>query len=139
MNFLKDVQIFTLPNISDAQGYLVPFESSSVFKINIQRIFFVSSYKGAFRGKHAHKSLTQVVICVSGKCNVICDDGHETKDFLLNKSSMALKIPPGIWAEQLSLEDNTVLAVMCDYPFDEDDYIRDYKEFLMYRKNGRQD
>ena len=47
--------------------------------------------------------------------------------------SRALLVPPGIWAEQVYEGDDTVLMVLCDLPYDEADYIRDYTEFLAFR------
>lgn len=116
------------------QGYLAAFDAAKDFQIDVKRFFIVSSHKNAQRGKHAHKALTQILICVSGSCRVLVDDGQEKKEYLLDRPNLALKIPNHIWAEQNSESDNTVLVVACDLPFDENDYLRNYDDFLEFRK-----
>lgn len=125
-----------MPIHLDVEGFLAAYDAVSDFQIDVKRIFVVSSHKDAQRGRHAHKELTQILICVSGICRVTIDDGTDRKDILLDRPNLALKIPNHIWAEQNSEMDNTVLVVACDLPFDENDYIRNYDDFLKYRESG---
>ena len=74
------------------------------------------------------------MVCVQGACRLICDDGEERRDFVLDIANQAIVIPHGIWAEQYYLEEGTVLIVLCDLPYDENDYIRDYDAYLAFRK-----
>lgn len=133
MNKVQNVTLMEMPIHLNDQGYLAAFDAAQDFQIDIQRLFVVSSHLDAKRGKHAHKDLTQILVCVSGACKVLVDDGYEKQEFLLDRPNLALKIPPHIWAEQYSKSDNTVLVVACDLPFDENDYIRDYDNFLKFR------
>ena len=136
MNTVQDVELKKMPIHLDVQGYLAAFDAAQDFQMEIKRIFVVSSHVNAQRGKHAHKALTQILICVSGACRVLVDDGITKQEFLLDKPNLALKVPAHIWAEQNSLFENTVLVVACDLPFDEDDYIREYDHFLKFRQLG---
>jgi dTDP-4-dehydrorhamnose 3,5-epimerase-like enzyme len=95
----------------------------------------VKAEKNAVRGRHAHKLCSQFLVCSSGEALVTCSDGDETFEFLLNKPSMGLLIPPGIWSEQLYLTENTVLTVLCDRVYEAEDYIREYSIFLEFRKS----
>jgi dTDP-4-dehydrorhamnose 3,5-epimerase-like enzyme len=122
-----------LPKFLDKQGFLIAFDAASHFQINLRRVFVVSGHGGAVRGKHAHKALTQILVCLSGACRVTCDDGIATQEVLLDRPELALVIPPGIWAKQDYIDRKNVLMVMCDLPFDEGDYIRDYEEFMAFR------
>jgi dTDP-4-dehydrorhamnose 3,5-epimerase-like enzyme len=131
---LCDIRIVNVPCFFDLQGQLVSFNGISDFGINIQRVFVVTGLANSLRGRHAHKELSQIMICVQGSCRVICDDGEERKEFLLNQSNQALILPNGIWAEQIYDEANTVLMVLCDLPYDESDYLRDYNDYLNFRK-----
>lgn len=125
-----------VPNHLDRQGYLVAFDGAADFQLNIRRVFVVSGYAGAVRGKHAHRDLTQILVCVSGMCRVVCDDGQSKREVLLDRPDVALRIPNHIWAEQYYLHENTVVMVLCDFPYDENDYIRNYDDFLAFRKAG---
>ena len=105
--------------------------------ISVNRFFIVKSDANTKRGEHAHKNLTQLLICMHGTCDVICNDGENKENVLLDSPSRGLLIPPGIWAEQIYLEDHTTLLVACDAAYDETDYIRDYNEFLKFRLEGK--
>lgn len=133
MSTVEHIRPITLPSYAEL-GKLIVAEVGKEIAVPIQRVFWVCGEPGAQRGSHAHKDLTQILVCVHGSCTVICDDGQARKEFLLDESEKALEIPPGIWAEQIYSSAETVLLVMCDLPFDEADYIRDYKEFISYRK-----
>lgn len=128
-NFIKDLNIIEFPVLD---GNLIVAEKTRL-PINVKRFFIVKGQKDIKRGHHAHRQLTQYLICVHGVCEVACDDGESKKIFHLSRVNQALLIPPGIWAEQIYHEKDTVLLVACDAEYDESDYIRDYDEFLQYR------
>ena len=100
----------------------------------VKTIIIVKGNKNETRGRHAHRHVTQYLVCVHGKCRVLCDDGANKKIFELADTTHALLLPPGIWAEQTYLEQDTTLMVVCDALYDEADYIRDYALFLQYRE-----
>jgi len=100
----------------------IPFE--------IKRIFIVEAGAGQLRGKHSHRKCRQLLICSHGRVDVRCTDGEWEKIFLLNEPSTALLIPSGIWAEQTYTQQSNTLTVLCDLPYDEDDYIRDFEQYL---------
>ncbi len=133
-NTIKDIQLLELPMLGEENGSLVVMEALDDVPIEIQRVFVVKGFTGAVRGQHAHRELTQVLTCVHGTCEVICDDSHHKKTVKLVSSNQALCIPPGIWAEQLYEAEDSVLVVLCDKHFDEQEYIRDYSDFLKYRQ-----
>lgn len=136
MNSLDNVRIVDAPCFPDEQGLLVTYNEISDFGIDIQRVFVVTGHANSIRGRHAHKSLTQILICVRGTCRVICDDGVQRREFTLDQANYALVVPNGIWAEQFYVEEGTVLVVLCDLQYDESDYIRDYDAYLAFRKRG---
>ena len=68
---------------------------------------------------------------------MICDDGNKQIEFLLKSDSEAILVPHGIWAEQNYLKDNSVIIVFCDQSYDEQDYIRDYDEYLEWKKEQK--
>ena len=100
----------------------------------MKRNFLVKGKKGALRGKHAHKLLSQVVICISGKCELFLTDGIDEKHLILSNWSKAILIPPMIWAEQKYLQDDTVISVFCDRYYEENDYIHNFDEYLLLNR-----
>lgn len=130
---IGDLQLFKLPRIEDQRGSLLAIQPGPHLPFNIGRVFIVQANAGITRGNHAHKTCNQYLICMAGAVEVVCDDGDEKAAFLLDGPSQALWIPPGIWATQTYRRNDSELIVLCDLPFDEDDYIRDYASFKAYR------
>jgi dTDP-4-dehydrorhamnose 3,5-epimerase-like enzyme len=118
-----------------ADGRLIAMEQGLHVPFPIKRAFVVCDMPaGAERGGHAHKQTNQFLVTTSGCCRVVCDDGQTQQVHLLDKPDEGLWIPPGIWATQTYITANSVLVVLCDTIYDEDDYLRDYPEFLIWRK-----
>lgn len=135
MKKLEDVLEISLRSFNDPKGVLIPIESKVDCLIDIKRVFYVHGAPvGEVRGKHSHKKTVQVLICVSGKCEVICDDGEERKTYILDEPNKALYIPEGVWAEQKYINEGTVLMVLCNTKYDINDYVFDYDKFLKSKK-----
>ncbi len=124
-----------LPTHLEDQGSLVVMENTGTPPFSIARVFLVQAGKNVVRGNHAHKLCSQFLVCSSGEVLVTCTDGDEEVEFLLNQPNLGLLIPPGIWSEQLYLIENTVLTVLCDRVYEAGDYIREYSDFLNFRKS----
>lgn len=133
MSTIENITEFSFPNFKDKLGELTVYEGNKNIPYNISRIFVVSSSEGKKRGSHAHIACSQLIVCMTGKCLIKCDDGNQSKEFILDKSSQGILIPPMIWAEQVYLEDNSNIMVICDRPYEEDDYIKEYQKFLSCR------
>ena len=97
----------------------------------IKRLFFVKSKTLQLRGNHAHKKCIQTLICLNGKIDVTIDNSKEKKNVILDSPLKCLTIYPGVWSSQL-YDPNSSLMVLCSEIFDENDYIRDYKEFIQF-------
>ena len=65
-----------------------------------------------------------------------CDDSCTTEIYVLDNPNFGLFIPPGIWADQKYIENNTILTVLCDRPFEEADYLRNYEDFMLFAKQN---
>lgn len=133
MHNLTDIQLISFPAFNTSEALLVVYEGSKKVPFNISRLFTVKASEKCTRGFHAHKECTQVLIVLNGECKIICDDGANRNEIILNKSSEGLLIPPTIWAEQ-EYQSDTVLMVLTDKHYDENDYIRNYENFLDFRK-----
>lgn len=129
--------IMDLPKMSDPRGNLTFIESNKHIPFDIKRIFYIYDVPtGANRGAHAHRTLKQFIICLSGSFDVKVDDGNQKKIIHLNRPWQGVYIPPMIWAAETNFDPGSVcLLVVSDF-YDESDYYRNYDEFLeALRKN----
>lgn len=115
-------------NISVVQnGYTVPFD--------IKRVYYLYDVPGGeSRGAHAHKELNQLIIAASGSFRVTLDDGCVKRSFMLNRPYQGLYVKPGIWRDLDDFSSGAVCLVLASEVYQAEDYIRDYDEFLNYRK-----
>ena len=133
---MKSIRLINFDYCKETDGDLVVVEGhSDNVPFSIARIFNVRADKGSTRGRHAHRECTQLLICTNGTVEVTCDDGKQTSTYILDEANHGLLIEPGIWAEQKYIKENTVLTVLCDFLYDEGDYIRNYKDFLENKCN----
>lgn len=115
----------------DDRGSLVAIEGNIDIPFNIERVYYVfGTEKEAIRGKHAHKNLEQVIICTSGSCDFILDDGQKRETIKLDKPSKGLYIANNIWREFTNFSPDCVVMVLASEKYDESDYIRHYQDFL---------
>jgi dTDP-4-dehydrorhamnose 3,5-epimerase-like enzyme len=133
---LADICEIELPLHTRGDGSLIPLEQGKTLPFPVRRIFFVLAIDGAVRGQHAHKQCQQLFLCPRGEIEVECNDGKNTRRFLLVRPNQALLIPPGIWAAETYRGNDSVLTVLCDRPYEEDDYLRSYEAFRGWRKNN---
>ena len=88
------------------------------------------------RGGHAYKTTEELVIALSGSFDVVIDDGKERKTFVLNRSYYGLYIPKGLWREMINFSTNSLALEFASTPYDKNDYIRNYNDFLKLKTNG---
>lgn len=117
----------------DDRGMLISLEANINVPFDIRRVYYLfDTCTEAQRGFHAHKKLKQVLICVSGSCVIVLDDGVDRREVLLDDPGVGLYLESGIWREMHSFSEGAVLMVVASELYDEADYIRDYNEFISY-------
>jgi dTDP-4-dehydrorhamnose 3,5-epimerase-like enzyme len=120
-----------LPLRGDERGSLVAVEGGNQIPFDIARVYYIFGTAPAVaRGFHAHHTLDQYAICVSGSCMMRVDNGFESRELRLDRPDRALQLGPMIWHEMHGFSPDCVLLLVADAPYDEADYIRDYDEFL---------
>jgi len=124
-------QILDFPIHGDYDGNLIALEKGKDFPFDIRRVYYIWGTKpDIIRGKHAHRNLEQVIVCVSGSCDFVLNDGKQKKIVSLNTPSKGLYIKHNIWREFTNFSRDCVLMVLASQYYDENDYIRNYDEFL---------
>ena len=114
----------------DYNGKLVALEQGDSIPFDIKRVYYIWDTKSnIIRGKHAHKKLEQIIICVSGSCDFILDDGKERQTVHLNNPAQGLYIKSNIWREFTNFSNGCVVMVLASEHYNEADYIRDYAIF----------
>jgi len=117
----------------DERGQLVSLEEYIDIPFTIKRVYYMyDTLEGVVRGHHAHKSLQQILVCIHGSCKVKLDNGHETKIVPLEKPYEGLYVSNVVWREMYDFSSDAVLMVLASEIYNEEDYIRDYDEFLEF-------
>lgn len=125
-----EIKIIKIPKIEDPRGNLSVIENN-VIPYEIKRVYYLYDVpSGAERGGHSHKEQHEFLIALSGSFDVILDDGKEQEKVTLNKPFEGLLISNGIWRELKNFSSGAVCLVVASDVFSEDDYIREYEEFL---------
>jgi hypothetical protein len=117
------------------KGNISVVENRETIPFDVERIYYLYDVPGGeSRGGHAHKELQQLIIAASGSFSVTIDDGNVKRTFLLNRPYQGLLIVPGIWRTLDDFSAGSVCLVLASHKYDAEDYIRDYEEFLKYKK-----
>lgn len=115
----------------DPRGKLVALQGGHEVPFDIARVYYLyDTTPDVVRGHHAHLALRQWLVCVSGSCRIILDDGHRRRDVVLDDPATGLLIDALIWREMADFSPGAVLLVLASERYDEADYIRDHDRFL---------
>lgn len=132
-----DCRLIYLPKIGDRNGHITAINGNEEIGFQINRVFYLFDIPaGESRGAHAHKDCHQFLVAGSGGFEVHVDDGHLKQVFILNQPSIGLHIPPGIWASEQNFYSGSICVVLASHEYNENDYIRDYDNFLKFKNNG---
>lgn len=130
-------QLMQLNVVGDKRGKLISLESHKNIPFEIKRVYYIyDTSLEQMRGKHAHQNLEQLYIAINGKCEVILDDAITQESVWLESPNVGLYIGKNIWREIRFFDDCKLVVLASDY-YDENEYIRDYGEFLkVIKKNN---
>ena len=128
---MKNYKIINFNILGGKNSPLISLEKDKDIPFEIKRIYYIfNTAKDVERGFHAHKNLKQIVIALKGSCNFILDDGYKKIDIKLDNEKKGIFIQGIIWREIKNISDSCILLVIASENYDENDYIRDYNEFL---------
>ncbi|MDD6843934.1 MAG: FdtA/QdtA family cupin domain-containing protein [Prevotellaceae bacterium] len=124
-------KIIDLPKILDPRGNLTVAQSMDHIPFNVSRVYWVYDVPaGESRGGHAHKQCREFIVAASGSFTVTLDDGYTQTSYHLNHPWQGLYVETGVWRTLNDFSSGAVCLVLASDPFEEDDYIRDYNDFL---------
>lgn len=125
------VRLVQLPLIVESRGSLSYGQYDEHLPFVPIRYFIVFDVpREEVRGNHAHRRVTQALVCVKGSLTVTLDDGTNRDRVTLDSPARALVIPPLVWATQENFSADGVLLVLSSEIYEADEYVRDYAEFL---------
>ena len=121
---------------SDRKGNLSVVENGQTLPFDVKRVYYLYDVPGGEnRGSHAHKELSQLIIAASGSFTVTLDDGKCKRSFFLNRPYQGLYVKPGMWRDLEDFSSGAVCMVLASDVYLKEDYIRDYQEFLDFRRS----
>ena len=136
---VRGVTLHRLPEVEDLRGNLSVGEIGADVPFEVKRYFLVHGVPNMeIRGEHAHRQCHQFLIAVHGSIRVVADDGVSRAEFVLDRPSLGLHLPPMTWGIQYRYSADAVLLVLASHHYDGGDYIRDHDEFLtlVHRDGG---
>ncbi|MDO5774803.1 MAG: FdtA/QdtA family cupin domain-containing protein [Spirochaetales bacterium] len=117
------------------KGNLTVVQNEKEIPFDVKRCYYLYDVPGGEeRGGHSHKQLRQLIIAASGSFDVRLDDGHVKRTFTLNRPYQGLFVVPGIWRDLDNFSSGSVCLVLASEVYQKEDYIRDYNEFLEWKK-----
>lgn len=127
---LSLISTIEFPPLGDERGSLVALETHKTIPFDVKRVYYIFGTKfGVSRGFHAHRALKQVMVCVTGKCRMVLDDGLNREEVWLDSPTKGIFVSGLVWREMHDFSADCVLLVLADQHFNESDYIRSYEEF----------
>ena len=134
-NTVNDCRVTELDKNHREKGNITVLENSKIIPFDIKRIYYLYDVPGGEqRGGHAHKELSQLIIAAGGSFDVELDDGNNKRTITLNRPYQGLHVVPGIWRELKNFSSGSTCLVLASNIFETEDYIRDYNDFLNYKK-----
>jgi hypothetical protein len=126
-----NVNLVDLPKILDPRGNLSFIEEENHIPFKIARAYWVYDVPGGeFRGSHAFRQNEEFIVALSGSFDVILHDGFEEKKYSLNRSYYGLFVPKLTWRKLENFSTNSLALILASTVYSENDYIRDFDQFL---------
>lgn len=128
-------QLLTLPKVFDPRGSLSFLEAGKNVPFAIRRTYWIFDVPGGeTRGSHAFKNSHELIVALSGSFHVELHDGERPQSFVLDRSYKGVYVPPLQWRTLTNFSTNSVALVLSSSDYDEEDYIRDFSQYVRIRK-----
>ncbi len=128
---MANYKLVDLKIMGDERGSLIALEGNKNVPFEIKRVYYIFGTKeGVVRGRHAHRTLKQLVVAVKGSCDFVLDDGKKRVYIRLDNPAVGLYVEDMIWREMENFSEDCVLMVLANEYYNGSDYVKDYDEFL---------
>ena len=135
---IHNCNVVEMTKIHNPAGNITIVQNGDFLPFDVKRVYYLYDVPGGSeRGGHAHKNLEQLIIAASGSFDVVLDDGRNKKVIELNRPYYALYIMPGIWREIINFSSGAICLVLASEKYDPEDYIKDYQEYMKFKKGFR--
>lgn len=137
---VHDCELILLPRMYDRRGSLTAICNCDHIPFDVVRTYYLYDVPGGeSRGGHAHRDLQQLIVSVMGAFDVVLDDGFEQKIIRLDRAYYGLYVPNLIWRELINFSSGANCLVLASLKYCEEEYIRNYTEFLGIKTGARND
>jgi len=131
---VSDCKFLDLPQVHKVAGNITALNNGKEINFEIRRVYYLYDVPGGEgRGGHAHRQLYQLIVAGSGSFDIHIDDGKTRQSFHLSRPYKGLLLPPGLWRELDNFSSGAICLVLASAIYSEEDYIRNYQEFLKYK------
>ena len=132
---VNDCIVMDLPKVVDGRGNLSIIESRRQIPFEIERAYWIYDVPGGDeRGGHAYRRNEEFIVALSGSFDVVIRDGKQERVFSLNRSYHGVYVPSGLWRVMRNFSTNSVALILASRPYEEDDYIMVYEEFIRWKE-----
>lgn len=135
---MASVEMVQLNPMGDERGSLIALETSKNVPFDIKRVYYIfDTHTDVSRGFHAHRNLSQFIVCISGSCRFVTHDGATRREHQLNSAENGLILSGLVWREMHDFSPGCVVMVLADQIYDQEDYIWDFEQFLYEARQRR--
>jgi len=128
-----NIRIVNLPKIEDDRGNLSFIEEENHVPFRVMRVYWIYDVPGGeFRGSHAFKETEEFIVALSGSFDVVLHNGMAEKRYSMNRSYYGLFVPKMHFRRIENFSTNSLALILASTTYNENDYIRDFNEFLSF-------
>ncbi len=128
--------LIQLPRFYDLRGNLSYIEEDTHLPFRLRRVYWIYDVPGGEqRGGHAFRETEELIVSLSGSFDVVLNDGKDEWRFMLNRSYNGVLVPKMIWRTLENFSTNSLALILSSTDYSEDDYIRDWEEFIRMNRN----
>jgi len=128
--------LIQLPRFYDLRGNLSFIEEDTHLPFRLRRVYWIYDVPGGEqRGGHAFRETEELIVSLSGSFDIVLNDGKDEWRFMLNRSYNGVLVPKMIWRTLENFSTNSLALILSSTDYSEDDYIRDWEEFIRMNRN----